>query len=67
MGYTDLGYDVAAGVATITISRPERRNARGLRSASAAARHSPARITMKCCPSGWASLLKTLRSYLPAK
>jgi 2-ketocyclohexanecarboxyl-CoA hydrolase len=27
MGYTDLDYDVTAGVATITISRPERRNA----------------------------------------
>jgi enoyl-CoA hydratase/carnithine racemase len=27
MGYTDLCYDVTAGVATITISRPERRNA----------------------------------------
>ena len=27
MGYTDLLYDVAAGVATITINRPERRNA----------------------------------------
>ena len=27
MGYTDLHYAVTAGVATITISRPDRRNA----------------------------------------
>jgi hypothetical protein len=35
--------------------------------ASAAALRSPARTTMKCCPSGWASLLTTLRSYLLTK